>query len=45
MKKKESFYEQYGGTYTQVGDVLLPILTIEEDGQQAIGKYGRGNAI
>ena len=41
MKTQKSFYEQYGGTYTQVGDVLLPDLTIGEDGQQPIGKYGR----
>ena len=41
MKTVESFYEQNGGTYTQVGDVLLPNLAIGEDGQQPIGKYGR----
>ena len=38
MKTVESFYEQNGGTYTQVGDVLLPKLTVGEDGQQPIGK-------
>ena len=41
MKTQKSFYEQSGGTYTQVGDVLIPNLTIGEDGQQPIGKYGR----
>ena len=41
MKTQKSFFEQNGGTYTQVGDVLLPDLTIGEDGQQPIGKYGR----
>ena len=41
MKTQKSFYEQNGGTYTQVGDVLLPNLSIGEDGQQPIGKYGR----
>ena len=41
MKTQKSFYAQYGGTYTQVGDVLLPNLAIGEDGQQPIGKYGR----
>ena len=41
MKSRKSFYEQSGGTYTQVGDVLLPNLYIGEDGQQPIGKYGR----
>lgn len=41
MKTQKSFYAQYGGAYTQVGDVLLPNLTIGEDGQQPVGKYGR----
>ena len=41
MKTKKSFFEQNSGTYTQVGDVLLPNLTIGEDGQQPIGKDGR----
>ena len=39
MKTQKSFFEQNSGTYTQVGDVLLPNLTIGEDGQQPIGKY------
>ncbi len=30
-----------GGTYTRVGDFLLPDLVIEETDQQTIGKYGR----
>ena len=38
---KKSIYEQCGGTYTQVGDYLLPNLIIDEDEQQFIGKYGR----
>ncbi len=38
---KKSIYEQCGGTYTQVGDYLLPNLIIDEDVQQFIGKYGR----
>lgn len=41
MKTQKSFFEQNGSTYTQVGDVLIPNLTIGEDGQQPIGKYGR----
>ena len=41
MKTQKSFYEQNGGTYMQVGDVLLPNLTIGEDEQQPIGKFGR----
>ena len=41
MKTKKSFYEQNGGTYTQIGDVLLPNLVIGEAEQKPIGKYGR----
>ena len=41
MKTQKSFFEQNGGAYTQIGDVLLLNLTIGEDGQQPIGKYGR----
>ena len=38
---KQSFFEQSGGTYTQVGDYLLPDLVIGESEQRPIGKYGR----
>lgn len=41
MITQKSFFEQNGGTYTQVGDVLLPNLTIGEAEQKPIGKYGR----
>ena len=41
MKTQKSFYEQNGGTYILVGDVLLPDLTIGEAEQRPIGKYGR----
>ena len=41
MKTQKSFFEQNGGTYTQVGDVLLPYLSIGEAEQRPIGKYGR----
>ena len=41
MKTQKSFYEQNGGTYTLVGDVLLPNLSIGEAEQRTIGKYGR----
>ena len=41
MKTKKSFFEQNGGTYMQVGDVLLPDLSIGEVEQRPIGKYGR----
>ena len=38
---QKSIFEQCGGTYTQVGDYLLPNLIIDEAEQQPIGKYGR----
>ena len=41
MKTQKSFFEQNGGTYTQVGDVLLPNLSIGEEEQRPIWKYGR----
>ena len=41
MKTAVSFFEQNGGTYTRVGDVLLPDLTLEETESKLIGKYGR----
>ena len=41
MKTQKSFFEQNGGTYTRVGDVLLPNLSIGEAEQSPIGKYGR----
>lgn len=41
MKTKKSFFEQNGGTYTQVGDVLIPNLVIGVVEKKSIGKYGR----
>ena len=41
MKTQKSFFEQNGGTYTQVGDVLIPNLSLKEAEQRPIGKYGR----
>lgn len=38
---QKSLFEQYGVTYTQVGDYLLPNLIIDEVKQPSIGKYGR----
>ena len=38
---QKSIFEQCGGTYTQVGDYLLPDLIIDEAEQQHVGKYGR----
>lgn len=37
--KAQSFFEQNGGTYTQVGDVYIPNLTVEET--KPIGRWGR----
>ena len=41
MKTQKSFFEQNGGTFTRVGDVLIPNLSIGEAEQRPIGKYGR----
>lgn len=41
MRTQKTFYEQNGGTYTQVGDVLLPDLSIGEVEQRPIEKCGR----
>ena len=38
---QKSFFEQMGGTYTQVGDYLIPNLVISETEQSPLGKYGR----
>ena len=38
---QKTFFEQMGGTYTRVGDYLLPDLVIKETEQRSIGKYGR----
>ena len=40
MKTQKSFFEQNSGTYTQVGDVLIPNLSIGDAEQKPIGKYG-----
>ena len=37
----QSFCEQNGGTYMQVGDYYIPDLKDEEPGHYSIGKYGR----
>ena len=41
MNTQKSFFEQLGGTYTQVGDYFLPNLIANEAEQPPIGKYGR----
>lgn len=38
---KKSLFEQVGGTYTQVGDYLLPNLTLTEEAQKSIGICGQ----
>ena len=37
----KSIYEENGGTYTRVGDFLIPDLVLEEQPEGWIGKYGR----
>ena len=39
MNTNKTLFEQIGGTYTQVGDFLLPDLDVEKC--EPIGKYGR----
>ena len=34
---EKSLFEQMGGTYTQVGDYLLPDLTLPKEEQKSIG--------
>ena len=38
---QKTIFEQMGGTYTQVGDYLIPNLVISEPEQSPLGKYGR----
>lgn len=37
----ETIFEEMGGTYTQVGDYLLPDLKLPEEDQQPIGVWGQ----
>ena len=41
---EESLFEQMGGTYTEVGDYMLPNLTIPEEEQKPIGIWGQRHA-
>ena len=41
---EKSLFEQMGGTYTQVGDYLLPNLTLSEEEQKPIGIWGQRHA-
>lgn len=38
---EKSLFEQMGGTYTQIGDYLLPNLTFPEEEQKSIGIWGQ----
>lgn len=37
----KSIFEEMGGTYRQVGDYFIPNITLPDDGEYQIGKYGR----
>ena len=37
----QTIFEEMGGTYTQVGDYLLPDLKLSEEEQQPIGVWGQ----
>ena len=41
---QKSLFEQMGGTYTQVGDYLLPSLTLPEEEQKPICIWGQRHA-
>ena len=38
---KKTIFEEMGGTYRQVGDYLIPNLSLPEKSDYQIGKYGR----
>lgn len=40
----KSLFEQMGGTYTQVGDYLLPNLILPEQQDQPLGVWGQRHA-
>lgn len=37
----KSLFDQMGGTYHQEGDYLIPNLTLPDEPEYQIGKYGR----
>lgn len=41
---EKSLFEQLGGTYTRVGNYLLPNLTLSEEEQKPIGIWGQRHA-
>ena len=38
---KESIFEEFGGTYTEVGEVLIPDLELRMKDSTCLGKWGR----
>ena len=37
----KTIFEEMGGTYRQVGEYFIPNITLPDDGEYQIGKYGR----
>lgn len=37
----KTIFEEMGGTQRQVGDYFIPNITLPDDGEYQIGKYGR----
>ena len=37
----KTIFEEMGGTYRQVGDYFIPNITLLDDGEYQISKYGR----
>ena len=37
----KTIFKEMGGTYRQVGDYFIPNITLPDDGEYKIGKYGR----
>lgn len=37
----KTIFEEMGGTYRQLGDYFIPNITLPDDGEYQIGKYGR----
>ena len=37
----KTIFKEMGGTYRQVGDYFIPNITLSDDGNYQIGKYGR----
>lgn len=40
---EKSLFEQMGGTYSQVGDYLLPNITLPEQIERSIGVWDSGD--